>query len=396
MNTTAEAIIADPQIVDLQRMANAIRFMSIDAIVRATEGHQGVPLGMAEIATALFTGTSSSIPPNRPGRTAIVSCCRTARLDAAVFAAYLTGYEAISLDQIKSFRELGSHCEGHPEFDPASGIEVTTGPLGQGIANAFGMAVAEAYLNARFGAGLVDHHTYAFVGDGCLQEGIGQEMISLAGHLRLSKLILFWDDNRITDDGARTVDQRERRRAFRVADGMSSKSTAMTSRRSRLRSRSAQGPATIDDRLPHGDCTRHRPTARAARWPQRAPASRRCAGRATVARDGRIRLSKYPTRAGCVARRRPPLPSPNASRGKNAWPHCRQQSAPSSNASPGELPAGWRDVLLELQAPHGEPGRAAGRHRDLRRRSTTCSRRSCPNAWSDVPIWKRPPATSAG
>jgi transketolase len=132
---------------------------------------------------------------------------------------HLTGYEAISLDQIRSFRELGSHCEGHPEFNPAHGIEVTTGPLGQGIANAFGMAVAEAYLNARFGAGLVDHHTYAFVGDGCLQEGIGQEMISLAGHLRLGKLILFWDDNRITDDGATTLSISEDVAArFRVAD----------------------------------------------------------------------------------------------------------------------------------------------------------------------------------
>ena len=115
---------------------------------------------------------------------------------------YLSGYEHIGIDQISSFRDFGSRCEGHPEFDRASGIETTTGPLGQGIANAVGMAVAEAYLNAWFGAGIVDHRTYAFVGDGCLQEGLGQEMISLAGHLRLGKLTLLWDDNRITDDGA--------------------------------------------------------------------------------------------------------------------------------------------------------------------------------------------------
>ncbi len=115
---------------------------------------------------------------------------------------HLSGYERIGTEQVSTFRDFGSRCEGHPEFDTASGIEVTTGPLGQGIANAFGMAVAEAYLNARFGAGVVDHRTYAFVGDGCLQEGIGQEMISLAGHLRLGKLTLLWDDNRITDDGA--------------------------------------------------------------------------------------------------------------------------------------------------------------------------------------------------
>jgi transketolase len=114
---------------------------------------------------------------------------------------------------------MGSHCEGHPEIAPAHGIEVTTGPLGQGIANAFGMAVAEAYLNARFGSALVDHHTYAFVGDGCLQEGIGQEMISLAGHLRLGKLVLLWDDNRITDDGSTELSISENvAERFRVAD----------------------------------------------------------------------------------------------------------------------------------------------------------------------------------
>ena len=192
--------------VDPQRLAHAIRFLSLDAIFRATGGHQGVPLGMAEIATALFTRHLKFNPrdPTWPDRDRFVlSNGHGSMLLFSVL--YLTGYEAISLEQIKSFRELGSHCEGHPEFNPAHGVEVTTGPLGQGIANAFGMAVAEAFLNARFGDGLVDHYTYAFVGDGCLQEGIGQEMISLAGHLRLGKLVLFWDDNRITDDGATSL-----------------------------------------------------------------------------------------------------------------------------------------------------------------------------------------------
>ena len=220
MNTTAEAIIADPQIVDLERMAHAIRFLSIDAIVRATEGHQGVPLGMAEIATALYSRHLKFDPadPTWPDRDRVVlSNGHGSMLLYSLL--YLTGYEAISIDQIKSFRELGSRCEGHPEYAPERGIEVTTGPLGQGIANAFGMAVAEAYLSARFGTGLVDHYTYAFVGDGCLQEGIGQEMISLAGHLRLGKLILFWDDNRITDDGSTTLSISEDVAArFRVAD----------------------------------------------------------------------------------------------------------------------------------------------------------------------------------
>src|SRR6476620_8079856 len=179
---------------ELQPLAHAIRFLAIDAIVRAGEGHQGVPLGMAEIATALYTRHlkhSPSDPTWWDRDRVVLSNGHGSMLLYALL--HLTGYERISLEEIRRFRELGSHCAGHPEYDPAAGIEVTTGPLGQGIANAFGMAVAEAYLNAKFGSGLVDHFTYAFVGDGCLQEGVGQEMISLAGHLRLGKLIMFWD-----------------------------------------------------------------------------------------------------------------------------------------------------------------------------------------------------------
>ncbi|WP_244818356.1 transketolase [Caballeronia sp. Lep1P3] len=205
--------------IDTQRLSNAIRFLSIDAIVRAGEGHQGVPLGMAEIATALFTRHMKFNPadPQWPDRDRFVlSNGHGSMLLYSVL--HLAGYANFGIDQIRTFRDMGSHCEGHPEFDTASGIEVTTGPLGQGIANAFGMAVAEAYLNAKFGDGIVDHHTYAFVGDGCLQEGVGQEMISLAGHLKLGKLILCWDDNRITDDGSTSLsiseDVSER---FRVA-----------------------------------------------------------------------------------------------------------------------------------------------------------------------------------
>lgn len=205
---------------DPRTLANAIRFLSIDAIVHATEGHQGVPLGMAEIATALFTRHlkfDAADPMWADRDRFVLSNGHGSMLLYSLL--YLTGYERIGIEQIKSFRELGSHCAGHPEYDPAAGIEVTTGPLGQGIANALGMAVAEAFLSAKFGAGLVDHYTYAFVGDGCLQEGVGQEMISLAGHLRLGKLILFWDDNRITDDGATSLSISEDVAArFRVAD----------------------------------------------------------------------------------------------------------------------------------------------------------------------------------
>ena len=187
----------------LQDLANAIRFLSVDAIVRAGEGHQGVPLGMAEIATALYLKHLKHDPayPTWWDRDRVVlSNGHGSMLLYSLL--YLTGYKKISLDQIMSFRELGSHCAGHPELDPEAGIEVTTGQLGQGIANAMGMAVSEAFLRARFGSDLVNHFTYAFVGDGCLQEGVGQEMISLAGHLGLGRLILLMDDNAITDDGS--------------------------------------------------------------------------------------------------------------------------------------------------------------------------------------------------
>ena len=187
----------------LQPLAHAIRFLAVDAILSAGEGHQGVPLGMAEIATALYTHHLKHDPKNPTWfdrDRVVLSNGHGSMLLYALL--YLSGYEKISLDQLKAFRVLGSHCAGHPEIDHAAGIEITTGQLGQGIANALGMAIAEAHLRAKFGADLVNHYTYAFVGDGCLQEGVGQEMISLAGHLGLGHLILLWDDNAIQDDGA--------------------------------------------------------------------------------------------------------------------------------------------------------------------------------------------------
>jgi transketolase len=188
-----------------QNLANAIRFLSIDAIVKAEEGHQGVPLGMAEIATVLYTQFLKHNPkdPAWVDRDRVVlSNGHGSMLLYSLL--HLCGYPDFPITEIERFRVLGSVCEGHPErpIGAPNGIEVTTGPLGQGIANALGMAVAEAYLRAKFGSDLINHYTYAFVGDGCLQEGVGQEMLSLAGHLKLGKLILMWDDNRITDDGS--------------------------------------------------------------------------------------------------------------------------------------------------------------------------------------------------
>ncbi len=193
---------------DPSLMANAIRFLSMDAIERAGDGHPGAPLGCAEISTALFTRHLRFNPsdPNWFDRDRFVlSNGHGSMLIYSLL--YLTGYERISIHEIERFRTLGSHCAGHPEYDPAAGIEVTTGPLGQGIANAVGMAVAEAFLRNWLGAVLVSHRTYALVGDGCLQEGVGQEVISLAGHLGLGGLTFLWDDNRITDDGVIDIAQ---------------------------------------------------------------------------------------------------------------------------------------------------------------------------------------------
>lgn len=187
---------------DIQLMANAIRFTALDSILNAGEGHQGVPLGMAEIAATLFARHLKADPkdPLWPDRDRVVlSNGHGSMLLYALL--HLAGYEHVTTDALKIFRKLGSVCAGHPEIEQHAGVEITTGLLGQGIACAVGMAVAEARLAAEFGPDLVDHRTWAFVGDGCLQEGVGQEAISLAGHLQLGKLTFLWDDNHITDDG---------------------------------------------------------------------------------------------------------------------------------------------------------------------------------------------------
>ncbi|GIL01941.1 MAG: transketolase [Alphaproteobacteria bacterium] len=186
----------------LNDMANAIRFLSMDAVEQANSGHPGLPMGAADIATVLFTQFMDFDPqhPDWPDRDRFVlSAGHGSMLLYSVL--YLLGYEDIDLDQIRQFRQLGSRTAGHPEYGHAAGIETTTGPLGQGLANAVGMAIAERKLAAQFGPGIVDHRTFCLVGDGCLMEGISQEAIALAGHLRLAKLIVLWDDNSISIDG---------------------------------------------------------------------------------------------------------------------------------------------------------------------------------------------------
>ncbi len=185
------------------RMANAIRFLSMDAVEKAKSGHPGLPMGAADIATVLFTRFLAFDPkkPDWPDRDRFVlSAGHGSMLIYSLL--YLLGYEDITIDEIRNFRQLGYKTAGHPEYGHAAGIETTTGPLGQGLANAVGMAIAERKLADEFGTDIVDHHTYVLAGDGCLMEGISQEAISLAGHLKLSKLIVFWDDNGISIDGS--------------------------------------------------------------------------------------------------------------------------------------------------------------------------------------------------
>ncbi len=184
-------------------MANAIRALSMDAVQAANSGHPGMPMGMADVATVLFTRflKYSAAWPNWPNRDRfILSAGHGSMLLYSLL--YLTGYPGITLDDIRNFRQLGSKCAGHPEYGVAPGIETTTGPLGQGFGNAVGMALAERIQAARFGPELVDHYTYTVAGDGDLMEGISHEAASIAGHLKLSKLIVLFDDNRICIDGA--------------------------------------------------------------------------------------------------------------------------------------------------------------------------------------------------
>jgi transketolase len=183
-------------------LANAIRALAMDAVEKAQSGHPGLPMGMADVATVLFQRFLKFDPahPHWPDRDRFVLSAGHGSM--LLYAAlYLTGYPEMTIDELKRFRQLGSHTAGHPEHGHAPGIETTTGPLGQGLANSVGMALAERMLAAEFGNHLVDHRTYVICGDGDLMEGISEEAISLAGHLKLSRLIVLFDDNHISIDG---------------------------------------------------------------------------------------------------------------------------------------------------------------------------------------------------
>ncbi|MFV1851303.1 MAG: transketolase [Thalassospira sp.] len=196
--------------VEHNRMANAIRFLSADAVEKAKSGHPGMPMGMADVATVLYTKFLKFDPkhPNWPDRDRfILSAGHGSMLLYSLL--HLTGYADFDLDQIKNFRQMGFRTAGHPEFGHGEGIETTTGPLGQGIATSVGFALGERIMNARFGNDVVDHFTYVIAGDGCLMEGISQEAISMAGHMKLSKLVVLFDDNGISIDGPTSLSTSE-------------------------------------------------------------------------------------------------------------------------------------------------------------------------------------------
>ena len=335
-------------------LANAIRFLAADAVEKANSGHPGMPMGMADVATVLFT-QALKYDPTAP---------RWADRDRFVLSAghgsmllyslmYLTGYADITLDELKNFRQLGSRTAGHPEYGHLAGAETTTGPLGQGLGNAVGMALAERLMAARFGADVVDHRTYVVVGDGCLMEGISHEAISLAGHLKLNKLIVLFDDNHISIDGPTDLtvsdDQRKRFEASgwntAAVDGHDAAEIAAALKQARTSDKPG------DDRLPHDHRLRRAEARGHIEDPRLATRRRRDRRRArgswldvSAVRGARAMCSPTWREAGASA----------AARIRRAWKKRVARLGAAKRAEferimSGELPAGWEDTIRAVK-----------------------------------------------
>ena len=218
-------------------MANAIRFLSLDAVEKAKSGHPGLPMGAADVATVLWRDVLKfdASDPHWPDRDRFVLSAGHGcmLLYSLLYLTGVGGAKGLGIDDLKQFRQVGSRTPGHPEYWCAPGVETTTGPLGQGIATSVGLAVAERMMAARF-PGIVDHHTYVLASDGDLMEGVSQESIGIAGHLKLNKLIVFWDDNGITIDGhpVRSLTMSTRSSGSSRRAGMQATSTGTIPRRS--------------------------------------------------------------------------------------------------------------------------------------------------------------------
>ena len=200
--------------------AAALRVLAMDAVQAANSGHPGMPMGMADVATVLFANHlkfDASAPRWHDRDRFILSAGHGSMLIYGLL--HLTGYADVTIEEIRNFRQWGAKTAGHPEYGHVAGVETTTGPLGQGISNAVGFAMAEEALRARFGARVVDHYTYVIAGDGCLMEGISQEAIGLAGKQKLSKLIVLWDNNDISIDGRISMSDVTDQRARFAASG---------------------------------------------------------------------------------------------------------------------------------------------------------------------------------
>ena len=307
-------------------MANAIRFLAIDAVEKAKSGHPGMPMGMADVATVLFSRflKFDAADPAWPDRDRFVlSAGHGSMLLYALL--YLTGYEGVTLDQLKAFRQWGSRTPGHPEYGHTQGVETTTGPLGQGIATAVGMALAERLLNARLDNELVDHYPYVIAGDGCLMEGLSHEAISLAGHLRLNRLIVLFDDNEISIDGSTSLSCSDDQIARFKASGWSA---------CRIDGHDPEAVASAIDRARHSD----RPSMIACRT---------VIGFGAPGRQGTEKAHGAPLGADEVAKTRAALD----------WPH-----------QPFEVPQDVLDQWREIGA-RGQEARRAWIERAKRRHS---------------------------